>query len=314
MRPTLSEVHVDKPLTNISIAAMNMDDSFVAQKVFPRVNVKFESDKYYIYDKDFLFRSRTEKRAPGAPVKLRDYALSTATYTAEEYAIGMIVPDRVAANSDQPLRPYQDGAMILTHDMKMFMEDNFADLALVTGAWTSEDTLTGDDQWSAYSTSSPIQDIDTAKETISGLIGVPEEDMTLVLGKQVWNKLKRHPALLSAYGGGYPGMKVLTKEQAAEILEVKQIIVSSSVWNTNNEGNATQTLSRIVGKLAWVGWIQPSPALMAPSAGYFFAKTVAENYRYYVQRRRSEIIELSSLFDFKITQQDAGYLFISAVA
>lgn len=314
MNPTLGQVHSDQPLTQISIAAFNADDAFVAQKAFPRVPVKKESDKYYIYTKSYLFRSKTEVRAAGAPVALRDYKVSTATYTAEEYAVGMMIPDRIKDNADDPLQPLNDGAKILAHDMKMFIENNWASTALVTGAWTSESTQSGTDQWDDYTNSDPVGDVDTAKETVNGLTGVMESEMSMICGLQVWNKLKRHPQLIAAIGGGATGVTVLNKSQVAEIFGLKSIMVAEAVRNTNNEGNSTQTLSRIVGKLAWIGYVTASPSLMAPSGGYFFSKTVAENYRYYAQRRRSEVIELSSLFDFKITMADAGYLYIDAVS
>lgn len=312
--PVRTDVHVDAPLTNISIAAMNQDESFVAQKAFPRVPVTKESDKYFIFTSSFLFRSKTEVRAAGAPVKLRDYALSTGTYTADEYASGMLVPDRVAENSDAPLRPYEDAATILSHDMMMFIEDNWADVAMVTGAWTSESTLTGTDQWSDYTNSDPIGDIDDAKFTINGLTGIPTNQLSIVMGGAVWNKLKRHPALIAVFGGGFGGMQVLTKQQVAEIFDVKEVLVGEGVWNTNPEGNATQTNARIIGKLCWVGYRPTAPSLMTPAAGYFFSKKVSEIYRWYSSKRRSEVIEICSIFDFKVTMADAGYLYINAVA
>ena len=314
MNPTRSQVHVDAPLTNVSIAAMNTAEAFVAQKVFPRVPVTKESDKYFIYNKDFLFRSRTELRAPGAPVALRDYKVSNATYGAEEYAAGIMVPDRVAENSDSPLRPYEDATKILAHDMLMFIEDNWFDVAMVTSAWTSESTLSGTDQWDDYTNSDPIGDIDTAKFTINGLTGIPTSQLSIAMGAAVWNKLKRHPQLLAVYGGGFQGMKVLTRQAVAEIFEVKEVLVSEGVWNTNNEGNSTQTLARIVGKQCLVFYKPASPSLMTPSGGYFFSKSVSEVSRYYVNRRKSEIVENCSIFDFKITMQDAGYLFLDAVS
>jgi len=53
---------------------------------------------------------------------------------------------------------------------------------------------------------------------------------------------------------------------------------------------------------------------MTPSCGYFFSKTVSQIDRYRINRKRSEAIEINSLFDFKATDVDSGVLIINAVA
>lgn len=313
-QPDLADVHVDQPLTNISVASMNQDSSFIAQKIFPRVAVTKESDKYFVFSKSQLFRSNVEVRGPSAKVKHRNYDLSTGSYQANEYATGILIPDRVAKNSDSPLRPAEDATMIITHDMLMFIENAFSSEFLVTGTWTTNTTLSGTDQWSDYANSDPITNIDDAKQTITGLTGIPGEMLSLAMGSSVWKKLKRHPNILNAFGGGNASLKVATKQMVADLLEVKEVIVSEAVWNTNNEGNATQTLARIVAKNALLYYAPAAPSLMTPSCGYFFTKTVSEILRYRVTDRRSEVVEISSLFDFKAIDVDSGALIINAVA
>lgn len=309
-QPDRNDVHVDAPLTQISIACMNQPEAFIAQAVFPRVPVTKESDKYFVFTKSHLFRSEVEVRGPSSPVKHRGYAVSTAAYQANEYATGILVPDRVAQNSDSPLQPYTDATNIITHDMLMFIENAWSAEFMVTGTWTTNTTLTGTDQWSDFVNSDPVGNIDTAKFTISGSTGIPESQLSVAMGASVWTKLKRHPALLATY----QGQKVVTKEQAAAVLGVKEILVSEAVWNTNVEGNSTQTLARIVGKNCLVFYKPAAPSLMTPSCGYFFSKTVSEITRYRVDRRKSEAVEISSIFDFKATDVDAGYLYLAAVA
>ncbi len=46
--PTQTDVHVNQPLTNISVAFMQSDAGFVARKVFPVVPVAKQSDRYYV--------------------------------------------------------------------------------------------------------------------------------------------------------------------------------------------------------------------------------------------------------------------------
>jgi hypothetical protein len=314
--PVRSDVHVDQPLTNISLAAFNQPESFIAMQAFPRVPVMKESDKYFIFTKSHTFRVGTKLRAPGDPVALRDFALTTATYSAEEYATGMALPDRIIDNADSPLRPMEDAATILTHDMLMYIEQNWGAENMVASIWAgaADVTLTSTDQWSDFSGSDPITNIDTAKFAINGATGIPTNQLSVAMGSAVWNKLKRHPSMLGAFGGGFSGMKVLTRAQAAEILDVKEILVSEAVYNSYNEGGSTQTLSRIVGKNCLVFYRPATPSLMTAAAGYFFTKTLSEIYRYYLPRRKSEVVEISSIFDFKCTDTSAGAMILAAVA
>jgi len=46
-QPTARDVHVNAPLTNISIAFLQTQDSFVASRVFPSIPVTKQSDRYY---------------------------------------------------------------------------------------------------------------------------------------------------------------------------------------------------------------------------------------------------------------------------
>ena len=63
-QPTASSVHVNAPLTSISIAFLQDQSGFVARKVFPAVPVNKQSDRYYIYDRGDFNRDEMKERAP----------------------------------------------------------------------------------------------------------------------------------------------------------------------------------------------------------------------------------------------------------
>jgi hypothetical protein len=45
---TASQVHIDQPLTNLTVAYLQSQDNFIADKVFPNVPVDKKTNKYYI--------------------------------------------------------------------------------------------------------------------------------------------------------------------------------------------------------------------------------------------------------------------------
>jgi len=47
---TPSQVHIDQPLSNLTLAYVQSNENFVADKVFPVVGVARQSDKYCEYE------------------------------------------------------------------------------------------------------------------------------------------------------------------------------------------------------------------------------------------------------------------------
>ena len=64
MKPTPSDVHVNQPLTNISIAYLQSQMRFVADRIFPVIPVEKQSDRYYTYDRGDWNRNEMQERAP----------------------------------------------------------------------------------------------------------------------------------------------------------------------------------------------------------------------------------------------------------
>jgi hypothetical protein len=67
-QPTLQDVHVNRPLTNISVAYLQeaAGVEFVADKAFPAVPVENKSDLYYTYARADFNRDEMQKRALSA--------------------------------------------------------------------------------------------------------------------------------------------------------------------------------------------------------------------------------------------------------
>ena len=61
-QPTLQDVHVNRPLTNVSVAYLQeaAGVEFVADKAFPAVPVENKSDLYYTYARADFNRDEIE--------------------------------------------------------------------------------------------------------------------------------------------------------------------------------------------------------------------------------------------------------------
>lgn len=104
VQPTRGDVHVDRPLTNISVAFMQGAENFIADRVFPVIPVAKQSDRYFTYDRGMFNRDEMQLRAPGSESAGASYTLSTDSYNADVWALHKDVADQVRANADTPLQ------------------------------------------------------------------------------------------------------------------------------------------------------------------------------------------------------------------
>src|SRR3990167_10297705 len=161
-----SDVHVDAPLTNFALQLRNR--SFVAEEVFPVVPVVKESDLYYTFSREEL-RDVDTRRASGALAKEVEWVPSTATYTAEEYALRHLLPDRIINNADSPVRPRQTTVDKLMKWITLGQEKRVQSICQDTANVIA--TVAVNPKWDG--TSPTIErDIDTAKDSIRNNAGV----------------------------------------------------------------------------------------------------------------------------------------------
>src|SRR4051812_35776166 len=99
-QPMRSSVHVDRVLTNVSVAYLQSQDNFIATKVFPNIPVDKKSNVYFTYTKNDWFRDEAQVRAPASESAGSGYGVSTASYSADVFAFHKDVDDQVRDNSD----------------------------------------------------------------------------------------------------------------------------------------------------------------------------------------------------------------------
>ena len=195
-QPSISQVHIDAILTNISVAFMQADSHFIADKVFPTVRVNKRSDLYFTYSLDDFYRDSAEERADGVESVGSGYGLSTDNYSATVWALHKDIGDQTRANSDSPLDPDADATRYITQQLMISREKQFFANYFTTGVWGTDVTLAAADKWDVYTTSDP-DIIDRIKYTT-------RESPTLAM--------------------------------MGNIFDIPRILVASSVENTANEG------------------------------------------------------------------------------
>ena len=326
--PTKGDIHVNKPLTNISIAYIQDAANFIADRVFPNIPVNHQSDRYYTYDRGDFNRDEMTQRAPGTESAGGGYRVdNTPNYYAPVYAFHKDVADEQRANADSVIAMDRDATIYVSQKALIKREKLWVAKYFAAGIWATDVDLSASPipagtagPWSDAS-STPIEDIRAGMTTV--LEGTGFEPNTLVLGKRVWDKLVDHPDIVDRvkYGQTAPGPAIVTAQAISALLELDRILVMKSIENTANE-EATEVSAFIGGKKAFLCYSNPTPSLMQPSAGYTFSwngmfgsgAQGGRIKRFRIEKESSDRIEIEMAFDQKVVGADLGYFFDNAVA
>lgn len=331
-QPNLSSVHVNQPLTNMSIAYVQAQDKYIADKVFPSLPVSKQSDLYFIFDRADFYRDEFGKKAPGAGPDEGGYDITTGNpYYCHVYAYAHKIPDQIRANADSPLNLDNSTMQFVTQKFLIKRERTFMSSFMTTGVWgrdvtgfasgTASDTAVL--QWNDPS-STPIEDIRKQMTYVESLTGFRPN--TLTLGRQVWDKLVDHVDLVDRvkYSGGVGnGTPAMVQRQAvAQILELDNVYVSSAVYNAAEKG-ATEATQYISGKSALLTYTPPAPGLMTPAAGLTFnwsgflgsngSGLRIKKYRE-PEKYESDMVEAQAAYDQKLIGSALGVYYSQIVA
>lgn len=302
---------VDPMLSNVAIAYSN--DAYVAEQIFPSVKVAKQTAKHFVYDRG-RFRVNDNERASGSNSKEVTLNLTTGTpYFAEDHALRQFVSDDDVDNAITPTSPFIDATENVSEMHMVAREVELATMLTATATMTQNVTLSGTAQWSDYTNSDPIGDIETGKATIHAAIHINPN--TLILGKEVFDILKHHPSFLERFK--YTQKGVITEDMLAVVFGVEKVIVAGAGYNTAVEGQ-TDSMSYIWGKSAILAYIAPSvrPKLMTLGFTYTWKTQKVERLRGSDEEdRKGTYVRVGDhYYDQKIVSVSAGYLIKNAIA
>ena len=322
-QPTLSDVHVDRPLQDISVAFQQDPNDYVATKVFPVVPVQKKSDKIFTYEKGLWFRNQAKKRAPGTESQGTGFNLnSNLSYNADTFAIHQDVPWENADNSDAPINLESDAATYLMQLIMIAQEVDWTSAFFTTSIWTGSSTgsdITVSNKWDTAA-GDPVVDI--RKEIRSVKRKTAQRPMKLVLSRPAWDAIQDNPNVLDRIGRGSTTAtpSILTRAQFAALLEIDEVLVADAVQNTAKEG-ADDVFDFIAGKDALIVFTAPAPSILKPSGGYSFTWTGKRGATQGVTTKRFEMpkkeatrIENEMSWDFKLIEAQLGAFFDAVVS
>ncbi len=331
--PSRGDVHINAPLTNLSIAYLQSATNFVASRVFPNIPVTKQSDAYFVYDRGEFNRDEMKERLPGTESAGGSYDIGDETYYARTRAFHKDIPDQVRSNADSPIQLDREATEYVTHKGLINRESLWASNFFVTAApgdiWSfvldgatarspnvdpTNDTSNNIVFWNDAA-STPIEDIRTMKRYVLGSTGFQPNMLTL--GRATYDTIIDHPDVVGRMDRGQTvGPAIANKEALAALFEVDEVLIMDSIRNNAAEGQ-TADHEFIGGKHALLSYRPSTPGLLTPSAGYTFSWTGylgAGNDGIRIKRFRreklsSDRVEIEMSYDQKLISKDLGAFF-----
>ena len=317
---------VDRFLTNYSLQYMQDDDKFVSKYASTMIPVNNQSDLYATYDRGYFFRDEIEARPLGGRPTQAGYKVGQDSYAAIEYALEHTIDDRQRANADTPFNLDMNATRLLTSKVKLKRDRIWATNFFKSGVWGTDLTGVGSgpstNQFLQFDQAGadPIATMDLYKDRIAEQTGM--EPNTIILGSKVKRILRTNDDIAERIK--YTQVGLAEEELLASLFDVDVVKTPKSVYNSAEEGAADNFQFIVPDTGIWMGYIERTPSLDAPTAIATFNWTgllggAANEFGGVITRGRddraySDYFHVRDAFDTKIVAPELGVWFGSAVS
>ena len=305
----------------IVLGYLNSVDTSIARKVLPPIEANFDKIDIKTLSSSIL-RIVSDVAEDASLTQEVRYTITKASSVAiESHRLKNLVTRSDVRQYGSADKARQASQIMLASLLNTIEEYTLANTMADTSVLTNYTTLSGTSQWSDYDNSNPLGVFKTGRNAVYSETGLVPN--TVILSWQVWNTLKFHPQLLDALGKSIDGKIFgITPEALAKALEVEQVLIGKSVYNSAKEG-ATPVMSPIWGKHAWIGYVNPNPSPLYPenNFGYTFwgglptnsGELLVDSYPVN-DPPESEYVRVEKNYDQVILSPEAMYLIKNAIA
>jgi hypothetical protein len=228
---------VQPELTAIAIAYRNAAYTLIGDLVMPRVTPPLAVKAFKWFEHNLADGYSIPDTAVGRLGRPAEVSWSGVEKegACKDYGLDEPVPqDDIDQSRGTPFNPLGGAVERTTNLVILDRERRVAGITFDAANYEAANvqTLVGTDQFSDYVNSDPVG---VLSEMLDGTI---VRANYLTMGQTVWSKLKLHPKIIKAIYPTGNGAGIITRQQMAELLEVKEIRVGESRVNVSRKGQA----------------------------------------------------------------------------
>ena len=279
-------------LTNLSMAYFQEASRYVAKSIFPICPVQLSSARFYTFSKGDLLRDNVSRKPQFGKVQPAQMGQADQSYTCyvDQVIVGI---DQISTLNYQRTKapgvadPRRAKVKFIAEQMNIHQDIVFAENFFKPGVWENE--WTGSTTYNKTGKTfikfnddncDPVvlfDDLCTEVEQNTG-----RRPNKLGIGKEAYNALKSHPAILERvkYGGTSANPATVNEKALAELFGLKEVKVLSSIYNAAPLGAEDDMNFICDPKAAILAYATDTPAIDEPSAGYIFTWDMLGNGQY----------------------------------
>lgn len=308
-------------LQEVALGAQNELSAFIAKKLFPAIKVQNLTGDIKTYGKDHLRIVNTVVEDGGT--KRMSFSVTKAEkWDIENHQLTIFVSekdiDQLGAQTAK-----NDAASINMESLMLSRENAIVAAMTTAGNYTLGNTVTlaGGNQWSAFSTSTPREDLITARERVRTNCG--RYPNVAVMNPAVLNYLVNHPQIRDA--AAYKGEATVSMEMLKTILfptyqpSECEILIGAAQYNSASKGQ-TAVMTDLWGKVFIYAYVNksPNPSIRQNSLGYSFnrGKDSVQVLETRENMYRENEVDITDRWEYDDVVLDFGsaYLISAAVA
>ena len=303
-------LHIDVALTNMAMGYR--PGGFIADMIFPTVNVQKQADLYYEFSRADRLRRENDIRAPGTAANRVMESVSSGNFFCKNYALASaaVIEDKVNADPMLVAQIINGKARLILDKLYLGMEYRCATLvnsttnvgssSAVSSAWNGAGDVLGN--------------LNQAIDNLMDANGISDaSNIHVAMGLDAWKSARRDSTVRNLINGTNNGGGYATREQFKSLLEIGELHIGGAYQNTGEEG-LTENLSKIWKDNVLVYYAPPAPSIELPSYGYNFRWVANGIANLQVERHpydsviKAELIEAGFYQDEKITGKSYSFL------
>lgn len=319
-------------LSNMALAYFQSDAKAFAKTIFPICPVTLSSDNYYVFDKEDLLRDNWQRKPAYGKVDPAVLSEHTESYACvvDQMIMGIDrirQTDLMRRQGPGAADPRMQRARTMAGQANIHQDVLFSKAFFRPGVWGHEETgvdstIPTSGQFIKFSNgnSDPVALVDDRKTVMEQSTGRTPNRMAI--GVNVFNTLKKHPAILERvkYGGTTANPATITENVLSQLFGIERLTVQRSVMNRAKLGQKADM--RYIGDPNGflLAYATDTPSIDEPSAGYIFTWDMLGNGNIMPvlnydgeSGTHSEFIEGLMATDMKKTADDLGMFFADAV-
>lgn len=296
---------------------------YVAQQVFPVVNVRSQAGVFGKIPIEQLLQARDTKRAPGSGYARGSWTFTTASYATEEHGAEEPVDDREAQMYQEYFQAEQISTARAFSAVLRNAEQRVADAVFNATTWNGASLTTAvGTEWSTIATAVPLTNVEAAVQKIYDNSGLWAN--ALVINRKVFRNLRRCAQVIDAIeasGAGQPAKASdVTVQMLAAAFDLDYVIVAGQSKNSAAEGAAATPAQIWSSEYAMVCKIATGQDMREPCIGRTFHWSedgssiggTVETYR--EEQKRSDIVRVRHDVDEIVLYTEAGHLLSNITA